>query len=332
MTETDDVLDVLREARPDDLTDEQLSPHAPGAQALLADILSHPEAHPRTRNDRAVVRMRSRRPIIVSAVGAAAATALVVGVVTAQLVGTGADDPTTVGPDTGLQVRIISATDQAIADSVVHVETQMRGDLVHEQWIDETTDARRGVVLSEPGGPLLLDVGATAPPTDGSSPVPGLRFVDYCRQQYAEDPEATSGLPGEMADEQTPQEVRDDLAAGELVEDGTEIVNGRELIRLVGEPEYVDDPPPSVAGERVVLVDPATSRPVMERMTTSGINPSPITATWIFDYLPRTPANLALIVTPAPEGFTRVETIQQVEDDINELAQLADQGKPEPCV
>lgn len=40
MTEHDDVIEVLRRARPEELPEELVSPHAPAAQALLEEILS----------------------------------------------------------------------------------------------------------------------------------------------------------------------------------------------------------------------------------------------------------------------------------------------------
>jgi hypothetical protein len=80
MTETDDVLDVLRRARPDDLADEQVSPHSTAAQALLADILSRPAAAPGTRDDRTVIPAPAGvrgRPALVAAAVAVVAAALI---------------------------------------------------------------------------------------------------------------------------------------------------------------------------------------------------------------------------------------------------------------
>jgi hypothetical protein len=80
MTETDDVLDVLRRARPDDLADEQVSAHSTAAQALLADILSRPAAAPGTRDDRAIIPAPAGvrgRPALVAAAVAVGAAALV---------------------------------------------------------------------------------------------------------------------------------------------------------------------------------------------------------------------------------------------------------------
>ena len=75
MTEPDDVLDILRRARPDDLADELASPQSRTAQALLEEILSvQTTTTPGTRKDVAVIRRpvggsRRRRALV----GAAAA-------------------------------------------------------------------------------------------------------------------------------------------------------------------------------------------------------------------------------------------------------------------
>jgi hypothetical protein len=79
MTETDDVLDVLRRARPDDLPEEQVSPHSTAAQALVEDIVSG--------SDRTAVpgprRRRHRRPALAAAAATVVAAALAGSLLTA---------------------------------------------------------------------------------------------------------------------------------------------------------------------------------------------------------------------------------------------------------
>ena len=81
MTEPDDVIDILRRAKPEDLPDELVSPHAPAAQALLEEILSmqtiQAPAPPRSRP-----RPRAARGLV----AAAAAVALVAGAAVAVVV------------------------------------------------------------------------------------------------------------------------------------------------------------------------------------------------------------------------------------------------------
>jgi hypothetical protein len=96
------------------------------------------------------------------------------------------------------------------------------------------------------------------------------------------------------------RQLRDAVAAGELVDDGTEVVDGRELIRLIS--------PHVEAGEDIVmtLVDPDTYLPVRARGTIrhGGLGE---TFSQTYEFLPRTPGNLALINPPIPDGFTRVD-------------------------
>jgi hypothetical protein len=86
MTEHDDLIDSLRRARPEDLPDEVVSPHAPAAQALLEEILSMQTIDPpETATDvpdvthvpDAPVRRHRSRTVLTIAGAAAAATAVI---------------------------------------------------------------------------------------------------------------------------------------------------------------------------------------------------------------------------------------------------------------
>lgn len=85
MTGPDDMLAILRRARPDDLPDELASPQSPAAQAMLEEILSMETiTTPGTSRDAPVVRppggaRRSRRVLVAAA--AAAVTVTLVGAV-----------------------------------------------------------------------------------------------------------------------------------------------------------------------------------------------------------------------------------------------------------
>jgi hypothetical protein len=72
--------------------------------------------------------------------------------------------------------------------------------------------------------------------------------------------------------------------------DGTEVVDGRELIRL-HEVSY-----------KTLLVDHDTYRPV--RAIGEGIDDN---VTTTIDYLPRTPDNLALLRSVIPDDFVQVD-------------------------
>jgi hypothetical protein len=239
-----------------------------------------------------LVRRRSRRSLTVAA---AAAVALVVGVVTAQLVGTASDTP--------LMGRIAAATDEAIAGSVIHMvdEQTLPGGLgasrVTEFWTDETSDATRILTRDAQGDPLV-DVGPLTGPTVESPSHSGQRTVDYCMQQYVEHRD-TGGASTDL-EAGGIRQLRDYVAAGELVEDGTEVVDGRELIRVIR--------PDVEAGEDIVimLVDPDTFLPVRARGTIRHGGRGE-TYSQTYEFLPRTPENLALVSPPIPDGFTQVD-------------------------
>jgi hypothetical protein len=197
--------------------------------------------------------------------------------------------------------RIVAATDEATTSSVIHWvdEQTLPGEAgpsrVSEFWTDETSDATR--ILSRDGqGDPTLDVGPLTGPTIESPAHSGQRVVDYCSQQYV-DHRDTGGTSTDI-ESQGLRGLRDDVAAGRLVEDGTEVVDGRELIRLTrAEGE-------SGAGD-VVLVDPDSYLPVRAR----GTLHSGDTFSQTYEYLPRTPENLALLHPPVPEGFTRIDPL-----------------------
>jgi hypothetical protein len=101
--------------------------------------------------------------------------------------------------------------------------------------------------------------------------------------------------------------VRHQIAAGLWVEDGTEVVEGRELIRLA-----LSDREPGESGETIMLVDPDSYLPVQARgrMLTG----EPFSQT--YEYLPRTAANLALLQPAVPAGFAKVETFEGPIDEL----------------
>jgi hypothetical protein len=235
--------------------------------------------------------LRGRRSLVVTA---AAAAALVVGVVTAQLVGTSSDTP--------LMGRIVAAADEATAGSVIHWvdEQTLPGEAgpsrVTEFWTDETSASTRILSRDAQGDPVL-DGGPLTGPTVESPAHSGQRAVDYCSQQYIEHRD-TGGASTDIEFDGIRQ-LRDALAAGRWVEDGTEVVDGRELIRLIrAEGE-------SGAGD-VMLVDPDSYLPIRLRGTIAhgGFGE---TFSQTYEYLPRTPENLALLRPPVPDGFTQVD-------------------------
>jgi hypothetical protein len=253
------------------------------------------ELHPENRRSQSAVgsglgRRRSRRPL---AATVAAAAIVIVGLVAAQLVGTSSEAP--------LMGRIAAATDEALASSVVHwVDEQTPpGEAgpsrVTEFWTDETSSATRILDRDTTGDPVL-DVGPLTAPSLESPAHPGQRVVDYCTRTYV-DHQDTGGASTDIELDGL-RELRDAVAAGQWVEDGTEMVDGRDLIRLVQAEERH-------GSGHVLLVDPDSYLPVRARGTLSTGEAYSQT----YEYVPRTPDSLAGLRPPIPSGFTESDDL-----------------------
>ncbi len=239
-----------------------------------------------------LTRPRSRRSL--AAVSAAAA-ALVAGLVAGQLGGSPSETP--------LMGRIVAATDEAGASSIIHWVDEQTGpgeagpSRVIESWTDETSDATRMRVRFQDGQhDVNVDVGPLAGPAVDSPAHSGQRVVNYCTRQFVDHIE-TDGASTDV-DADALGGLRDDVAAGRLIEDGIEVVDGRELIRLIGRAQ-------APTAREVVLVDPDTYLPVRAR----GTMETGERFSQTYEYLPRTAENLALLLPPIPEGFTQVDPL-----------------------
>ncbi|MGH9229386.1 MAG: hypothetical protein ACRD07_11805 [Acidimicrobiales bacterium] len=178
-------------------------------------------------------------------------------------------------------------------DAVVFVEQRNAGGHVDHRWVDEATGRSRDLQLDADGSPVhdsgWLDVEET--PAGLSFRI---RAVDYCFAEYIE----TDWTPPARPNNGTPdwhEDVRDDVDRGVLVPDGTEVVDGRELLRYRA-PDY----------EGVTWADPNTYAPVKVHNYVG----SDAEYTQTYQYLPRTPENLALLEPVVPPGFTRVDQLR----------------------
>jgi hypothetical protein len=300
------------------MTDHQDEIALPRFEDRLGRVLQ--EAHDEhNRRHRAASRPAEARPAerphgrrsLLAGIGAlAAAAALVAGVASGQFGSDGspASDARrgtdTAAGDGGLATRIVTAVEEATAESVVHVLQDNATSPDSESWHDETTGLWRDRSLGTDGAPDY-DYGAPIPPSP-DQPAPGgdeevaIRTVDHCLREYADGTE-----PAPPARDQA-QWIRESLAGGRLVEDGTETVDGRELIRLRAVPPEDDGfDYTGPAEDTVVLVDPDTYRPISLR----SYPDSDFEYVQTFDYLPRTAQNLALLSPPVPDGFTQVDSL-----------------------
>jgi hypothetical protein len=211
---------------------------------------------------------RHARRLVVTGVAAVAAAvfAMVMIVVTdpdrspdrealnAEVPDTDASDgtPTTGAPKMSLAAHITAATEEATESSIIHTITDNQYDADdgtaigdNEMWTDEQSGAMRNLDYDSEGRPSFDSGLAAAPgvddpgpppippgaaPTDPSLPQQRVRQVDHCFGEYVEYDQVA--IPGHNEAERIGQW----LDEGKLVEDGTEIVDGRELIRLVQVP------------------------------------------------------------------------------------------------
>jgi hypothetical protein len=179
------------------------------------------------------------------------------------------------------------------SDAVVFVEQRNAGGHVDHRWVDEATGRNRDLQLDAAGSPVLdsgwLDVEET--PAGLSFRI---RAVDYCFAEYLE----TDWTPPARPNNGTPdwhEDVRGAVDGGVLIPDGTEVVDGRELLRYRA-PSY----------EGVTWADPNTYAPVKVHNYVG----SDAEYTQTYQYLPRTQENLALLEPVVPPGFTRVDQLR----------------------
>jgi hypothetical protein len=242
---------------------------------------------------RAARRPRLLAAAAVVAVGGAAAGMVVLG---------GRDEPATIAGPGGQPATPAEATTTEPTTTettrplgIVMVEHRNAAGHVLRRWKDERTGLWRELAIGADGNPTS-DSGYTSRRQVGDEVVITTRQVDHCTREYQDGelrlPIETvrAAMPENQRVGDIPDTVFDD---GSLIADGTEVVDGRELLR------YRDD-----ANDGVVWLDPDT-REIVRRRFSAGTDAEQAE---VYEYLARTPENLAVLVPEVPPGFTTPPT------------------------
>lgn len=190
--------------------------------------------------------------------------------------------PTTTGPvEADLATRISEASQQAGATMIVHTfqDNATHGD--NNDYFDVTSGTTRFSSTDSDGAPSLDSIWRGAE----------LTSIDHCFSEYS----VTTTTAPESTNTGITY-VGKYVADGWLVEAGTEVVDGRQMIRL-------EDPD---APADHTLVDAATYLPY-KAFNYQGTDTAYVQT---YEYLPRTPENLALLEPAPPAGFTQVEQLR----------------------
>ena len=180
--------------------------------------------------------------------------------------------------------------------------------VVSRAWLDEATGRRSSLRIDAAGDPEY-ETAMSLPVTAADGSVSATVFsIDHRQREVVE---STSPFFPEELEQGFGEDdaLRQQVAAGALREDGTEIVDGRELVRLVpvevaaGDPAETGRPPAMDRGTNVHWVEPDTYRPI-KRLWYGGTANE---ATETYTYLPRTPQNLALLEPDIPADYQGVD-------------------------
>lgn len=259
----------------------------PSAAAVAGDLVTVDRRH----------RLRGRRSLYAGAGAIAAAVALIAAI--------GVDEP---APEPRLGTLIVDATMRASDEQILHAVTDVvrpepgfepdsLTNLDHEEWSNWAApghDIR--VVARDQTGKLVAEAGGTL------EPGPTTRSIDHVRRTYTDGCWHIGGFYG--SGEEFAEMVRDELDEGHYFEDGTEVIDGEELI-VVRIRSEVNDRGEWVGSSRSALyVDPNTYLPRLDRFYDENGN---LERQVTFGYLPRTAENIAkTLPPPAPAGYAEV--------------------------
>jgi hypothetical protein len=260
----------------------------PTAAAVAGDLITVDRRH----------RLRGRRSLYAGAGAIAAAVALVAAI--------GVDQPAEEPP---LGTLIVNATRTASDERILHAVTDVvrpvpeferdtLTNLDHEEWSNWAAPGHdiRVVARNHETGELVAEAGGTFEPDSTT------RSIDHVRRTYTDGCWHISGIYG--SGEGFAEMVQGELENGHYFEDGTEEIDGEELI-VVRIRSEVNDRGEWVGSSRAALyVDPDTYLPRLDRFYDEDGN---LEREVTFEYLPRTAENIAKTLPPsAPAGYTEV--------------------------
>ena len=198
--------------------------------------------------------------------------------------------------DASIRERILTANPRDYGASVRHIVTDRPHYLSSETWTDYTTGATH-TRWYRADGSVQYDEGVVRSPEGGELAV--FRRVDHCTRRYSDEVQAVSSV--EMLRDNADW-WRDGIAAGDLLADGAETIDGRKLLRF--KPSTDSDTPAgeTTQADQWIFIDPH-SYEIVRMVSDLGDGPSVDT----YDFLDRTPATAALATVPVPPGYTKID-------------------------
>lgn len=294
------------------LTDERFD--LPAFEGRLWDELAALHAEARSGVEVRSAGRHARRRIYAAAVAALAAAAAVTALVLVDRGGS----------------RINTSDTPPVPDAIVVRTSVHRAGYRITYWIDDTTEQVRSLRVGADGQPQTEDLLRYEPVGDGRY-ARVTTDVDHSTHSYRESSSA-DGDPPTLFDVRQNWESAFAPWSAPKVADAVEVVDGRELLRVDPTNPLVCAEEPCggrlwSAGDTIemttVWLDPATLRTVRtvsEQWTmTQEVIDNPdlfwnlkptVEETATYEYLPRTPENIALTEITIPEGYTEVEPDQ----------------------
>lgn len=270
---------------------------------------------------------RSRRRYLLTVAGLSAAACLAIGAIVVTQGNSDDPDAGTSGSPTTTEAELGPGD-----DVIVVIESP-----VDTRWEDTATGAYR--LQLETSEQDYEEAVAFRDGPDGTHPLTQT-YVDHANRTYWVYPEVSEADGIDIYGPREAVPLADGILS-QFTSDGTEVIDGRELQRLIapaqdttlcgipGDPQGFS-PDQCVllgvteqtyeAATRTIWIDPATGHTVREVDKVTDLDMDGVTDVMTYTYLPRTPENLALLGLAVPEGYI------QAKPDFSSYADMAAQG------